>query len=75
MTTLNEYTEAAILVEQNRDLVVDKIKLPNKLSVGQVFVEIEVSGICGSQIGEINGRESERSSCSWLPFCIRMLSL
>jgi len=55
MTTLNEYTDAAILVKQNQDLVVDKIKLPNKLSIGQVFVEIEVSGICGSQIGEING--------------------
>ena len=50
-----EYSKAAILVEQNKPLVVDYIKLPKSLSVGQVFVEIEVSGICGSQIGEITG--------------------
>lgn len=50
-----EYSKAAILVEQNKPLIVDYIKLPKFLSVGQVLVEIEVSGICGSQIGEITG--------------------
>ena len=48
-------TMAAILVEQKRDLVVDEIMLPSELYVGQVLVEIHVSGICGSQLGEING--------------------
>ena len=31
------------------------LKIPKSLSVGQILVEIEVSGICGSQIGEITG--------------------
>ncbi len=55
MTVLNGFTEAAILVEQNKDLVIDKIKLPDSLDIGQVLVELQVSGICGSQIGEITG--------------------
>mgnify|MGYP001437764668 FL=1 len=50
-----EYSKAAILVEQNKPLIVDYIKLPKVLSVGQILVEIKVSGICGSQIGEITG--------------------
>ncbi|WP_398331283.1 zinc-binding dehydrogenase, partial [Vulcanococcus sp.] len=29
--------------------------LPNQLEVGQVLVELKVSGICGSQLGEIDG--------------------
>ena len=55
MTLPIKYTEAAILVEQNKDLVIDKVQLPEKLEIGQVLVEIHVSGICGSQIGEISG--------------------
>ena len=55
MTLPIEYTEAAILVEQNKELIIDKIKLPQKLDFGQVLVEVHVSGICGSQIGEISG--------------------
>jgi D-arabinose 1-dehydrogenase-like Zn-dependent alcohol dehydrogenase len=50
-----EYSKAAILVEQNKPLIVDYVKLPQVLLVGQILVEIEVSGICGSQIGEITG--------------------
>ena len=46
---------AAILVEQNKPLIVENIQLPEKLYFGQVLVEIECSGICGSQIGEISG--------------------
>ncbi len=48
-------TTAAILVNQKEPLIVDKIKLPNELDFGQVLVEIHYSGICGSQLGEIDG--------------------
>jgi len=47
--------KAAILVEQKKPLVIDDIQLPNTLEVGQVLVKIHFSGICGSQIGEIDG--------------------
>ena len=48
-------TQAAILVAQQQPLVVDTIELPNRLEVGQVLVELITSGICGSQLGEIDG--------------------
>jgi S-(hydroxymethyl)glutathione dehydrogenase/alcohol dehydrogenase len=47
--------KAAILVEQRTQLVIDEITLPRALSVGQVLVKIHASGICGSQLGEIDG--------------------
>ena len=50
---------AAILVEQNKPLIIDNIELPEKLYVGQVLVQIECSGICGSQIGEITGAKGD----------------
>jgi S-(hydroxymethyl)glutathione dehydrogenase/alcohol dehydrogenase len=46
---------AAILATQRAPLVVDEVELPDSLGVGQVLVRIAVSGICGSQIGEIDG--------------------
>jgi len=48
-------TQAAILVAQREPLVVDTIELPAELGVGQVLVQVHVSGICGSQLGEIDG--------------------
>ncbi len=51
--------KAAILVEQNKPLVVAEIELPDKLDVGQVLVRIEYSGICGSQLGEIDGAKGD----------------
>ena len=48
-------TQAAILVAQQQPLVIDTIELPNRLEVGQVLVELKTSGICGSQLGEIDG--------------------
>ena len=48
-------TQAAILVAQHEPLVVDTIELPSNLDVGQVLVELQCSGICGSQLGEIDG--------------------
>lgn len=47
-------TKAAILVEQNKPLEINEVELP-KLSYGQVLVDIYVSRICGSQLGEIAG--------------------
>jgi S-(hydroxymethyl)glutathione dehydrogenase/alcohol dehydrogenase len=50
---------AAILVEQHRPLVVAEIELPQALDVGQVLVKVHYSGICGSQLGEIDGAKGE----------------
>ena len=52
---IKEDVIAAILVEQNKKLIIDKIDLPKHLKVGQILVKVHVSGICGSQLGEING--------------------
>ena len=52
-----ETTTAAILYAQKQPLIVDVIEMPQQLDVGQVLVEIRVSGICGSQLGEIAGVE------------------
>ena len=56
-------SRAAILVEQRKPLIIDEIELPS-LTFGQVRVRIEASGICGSQIGEIDGVKGEDR---WLP--------
>jgi S-(hydroxymethyl)glutathione dehydrogenase/alcohol dehydrogenase len=50
---------AAILVEQNKPLVIDQVELPKSLEVGQVLVKVHYSGICGSQLGEIDGAKGE----------------
>ena len=47
-------TKAAILVEQNKELVVDEVEIP-KLEHGKALVEIQSTRICGSQLGEIDG--------------------
>ena len=57
-------TQAAILVKQKKDLVIDKIELPKSLEVGQVLLRYFFSGICGSQIGEIDG---VKGPDKWLP--------
>jgi Zn-dependent alcohol dehydrogenase len=45
---------AAILVQQKAPLVLEEIEVPRPV-MGQVLVKILTSGICGSQIGEIDG--------------------
>lgn len=50
---------AAILTSLNEPLIVDEIQLPNSLGVGQVLVKVHISGICGSQLGEIKGVKGE----------------
>jgi S-(hydroxymethyl)glutathione dehydrogenase/alcohol dehydrogenase len=47
--------KAAILVAQHRPLVIDEVELPDRLEAGQVLVRVAYSGICGSQVGEIDG--------------------
>lgn len=54
-----KHMRAAILVEQKKPLVIDEVELPETLDYGQVLVKIFYSGICGSQIGEINGVKGE----------------
>lgn len=51
--------KAAILVEQKKPLIIDYIEFNDRLDYGQVLVEIYYSGICGSQIGEIDGVKGE----------------
>ena len=46
--------QAAILVTLNQPLIVDEVEIP-PLEVGQVLVEVRVSGICGAQLNEIQG--------------------
>jgi S-(hydroxymethyl)glutathione dehydrogenase/alcohol dehydrogenase len=47
-------TKAAILTALNTPLVIDEIEIP-PLECGQVLVEVDCSGICGAQLGEIAG--------------------
>jgi S-(hydroxymethyl)glutathione dehydrogenase/alcohol dehydrogenase len=51
--------KAAILVEQRKPLVIDEVQLPQSLEIGQVLVKVHFSGICGSQVGEIDGAKGE----------------
>ncbi len=51
--------KAAILNELKKDLIVDQVQLPETLEVGQVLVKVLYSGICGSQLGEIDGKKGE----------------
>jgi S-(hydroxymethyl)glutathione dehydrogenase / alcohol dehydrogenase len=47
-------SRAAILVEQKKPLVIEDVEVP-ALKLGHVLVKVLTSGICGSQIGEIEG--------------------
>lgn len=53
--------KAAILVKQKIPLIIDEVILPKKLDYGQVLVKVLYSGICGSQIGEIDGVKGKDS--------------
>ncbi|MDB5799573.1 MAG: dehydrogenase [Rhodocyclales bacterium] len=57
--TMPRTMKAAILIEQRKPLVIEEIELPETLGVGQVLVKVHYSGICGSQIGEIDGAKGE----------------
>ena len=47
-------TRAAILVESCRPLVLGDLDLPKTLQYGQVLVQVHYSGVCGSQLNEID---------------------
>ncbi|HSW70968.1 MAG TPA: zinc-binding dehydrogenase, partial [Gammaproteobacteria bacterium] len=51
--------KAAILTELRAPLALAEVNLPEKLEVGQVLVKVHYSGICGSQLGEIEGIKGE----------------
>lgn len=42
--------------------MIDTISLPQQLDYGQVLVQVLYSGICGSQLGEIDARKGEDHS-------------
>lgn len=56
-------TLAAILVEQKRPLELAELELPEP-TFGQVLVKLHYSGVCGSQLGEIDG---VKGPDRWLP--------
>lgn len=59
-------TEAALLVETGKPLVIATIEMP-KLKPGQVLVEIAFSGACGTQLMEVAGAKGEDK---WCPHCL-----
>jgi len=59
VTNRPDTMKAAILVAQRQPLHVAQVTLPDRLEYGQVLTQIYYSGICGSQIGEIDGVKGE----------------
>lgn len=59
-------TEAAILVETGKPLVLAELAIP-AIKPGQVLVEIAYSGACGTQVMEWRGDKGEDK---WLPHCL-----
>ena len=51
--------KAAILTELKAPLIIAEIEMPKYLEIGQVLVKVHFSGICGSQLGEIDGAKGE----------------
>jgi len=47
--------KAAILVKNKQPLVISEVEMPKTLEFGQVLVKIFYSGLCGSQVSEIDG--------------------
>lgn len=59
MNAMPKTMKAAILVNLKSPLVITELAMPEQLAVGQVLVKVHYSGICGSQIGEIDGAKGE----------------
>jgi Zn-dependent alcohol dehydrogenase len=59
MSAMPKTVKAAVLVELKAPLVIAELTMPETLAVGQVLVKIHYSGICGSQLGEIDGAKGE----------------
>jgi S-(hydroxymethyl)glutathione dehydrogenase/alcohol dehydrogenase len=64
VSALPRTARAAILVQQKQPLELAAIDLPERLEAGQVLVKLAYSGICGSQLGEIDG---VKGPDAWLP--------
>ena len=47
--------KAAVLFKQKKPLKIINLKFPKRLDRGQLLIRIFYSGICGSQVGEIDG--------------------
>lgn len=59
MQTIPKTMKAAILTDLRKPLEIVQIELPETLKPGQVLVKIHFSGVCGSQLGEIDGVKGE----------------
>jgi S-(hydroxymethyl)glutathione dehydrogenase / alcohol dehydrogenase len=59
MSMLPKTMRAAILTELRAPLQIAEVTLPETLAVGQVLVKVHFSGVCGSQLGEIEGAKGE----------------
>jgi S-(hydroxymethyl)glutathione dehydrogenase/alcohol dehydrogenase len=59
-------TEAAILVETGKPLVLAELEIP-ALKPGQALVEVSYSGACGTQVMEWRGDKGEDK---WVPHCL-----
>ena len=59
MSVMPKTMKAAVLTELKAPLVIAEVKMPETLVTGQVLVKIHFSGICGSQLGEIDGAKGE----------------
>jgi S-(hydroxymethyl)glutathione dehydrogenase/alcohol dehydrogenase len=59
MSALPKTMKAAVLTELKSPLRIVELTMPETLAVGQVLVKIHFSGICGSQLGEIDGAKGE----------------
>ena len=51
--------KAAILTNFNNPLIIEDLQIP-KLKCGQVLVKIWSSGICGAQLGQIQGTKMKK---------------
>tara|TARA_B100000795_G_C22755568_1_gene421348 strand:- start:283 stop:1326 length:1044 start_codon:yes stop_codon:yes gene_type:complete len=58
--------KAAVLENINSTLKIKDLKFP-KLKIGQVLVKVLFSGVCRSQLMEIEGKRGEDK---WLPHCL-----
>ena len=59
MSALPKTMKAAVLTKLKAPLHIAELTMPETLAVGQVLVKIHFSGICGSQLGEIDGAKGE----------------
>lgn len=57
MNELSDHFSIAVLEKTGERLALEKARFPRNLAVGQVLVQVNLSGLCASQINEIDGRK------------------